>query len=255
MTPRNEHEFILPDSRQQSLITYNHPMTHADTSDTPWSRQLWLRFRAHWWAKSLGTIAGITAFMWVYFWLLRHPQFPVTVMPLTPLDRLIPFTPWALLPYATLWLYISLAPALLATWREMAPYLAAVATLTLLGFALFWFWPTEIPVPAIDWNRYPSVEFLKSVDASGNACPSLHVAFAVLTALWLHLLLKLVAAPTWLRVLNGLWCLLIAWSTLAIKQHVALDMEAGALLGLAVGVLHLHLLPRLRGMPVSHEIP
>lgn len=227
-------------------MPYNSGMTLAYPPEIHWRRQLVTRCREHWLLKMLGTTTGITAFMFVYFWLLRNPVFPVSIMPLTPLDRWIPFQPWALLPYATLWLYISLVPALLHLRREMAPYLGAVALLSIVGFMLFFFWPTEIPKPDIDWLRYPSVEFLKTVDASGNACPSLHVAFAVLTACWLNRLLRQIGAPRILRWLNLGWCAVIAWSTLATKQHVALDLEAGALLGFAVAVLQLHLLPRWR---------
>lgn len=209
-----------------------------------WWQQMAARFRSHWLLKMLGTTGYITTFMCVYFWLLRHPAYPVTIMPLTSLDRLIGFQPWSLIPYATLWLYISLVPALLHLRREMAPYLGAVTLLSLIGFAIFYLWPTAVPRTGIDWTRHPSIEFLKTVDTSGNACPSLHVAFAVLTALWLHRLLTQMGAPLLLRLLNICWCAVIAWSTLATKQHVAVDLESGVVLGLAVAVLHLYVLPR-----------
>ncbi|MGH8396946.1 MAG: phosphatase PAP2 family protein [Gammaproteobacteria bacterium] len=210
-----------------------------------WLQQAAFRIQQHWPIKSLGTTACIAGFMFVYFLLLRHPLFPITVMPLTGLDRLIGFQPWSIVPYASLWLYISLVPMLLLTRRELAPYLSAVAIMSLTGFAIFLFWPTIIPNPDIDWARHPSVVFLKSVDASGNACPSLHVAFAVLTGMWLHRLLGQIRAPGIVRALNGAWCAVIVYSTLAIKQHVALDAEAGAALGLFIAGLHLYVLPRL----------
>jgi membrane-associated phospholipid phosphatase len=184
-----------------------------------------------------------------YFSLLRHPQFPVTLVPMTYIDRVIGFQPWSIVPYATLWPYIALVPMLLHLRREMAPYLSAVTLLSLAGFTCFFFWPTAVPQQDIDWTQYPSIAFLKSVDASGNACPCLHVAFAVLTGLWLEWLLKQMGAPRVLRVLNACWCGLIAYSTLATKQHVAVDLAAGALLGLGVTALHLYVLPRLRGLP------
>ncbi|HET7651076.1 MAG TPA: phosphatase PAP2 family protein [Gammaproteobacteria bacterium] len=218
-----------------------------------WWQHAFTRFTTHWPLKSFGTIAYISAFMAVYFWLLRHPAFPVFTMPLTPLDRLIPFESWSLLPYATLWLYISLVPALLHLRREMAPYLSAVTLLSLTGFAIFFFWPTAVPKPDVDWAQHPSIQFLKSVDTAGNACPSLHVAFAVLTALWLHRLLKHMAAPILLQFINVAWCVLIAYSTLATKQHVALDLETGALLGFAVAALHLYVLPRFGVLDVALE--
>src|SRR5579872_1830241 len=151
-----------------------------------WRREVAARIKEHWLLKGLGTTVYIGLFMVGYFSLLRHPQFAVTVMPLTGLDRLIGFQAWSILPYATLWLYISLVPMLLHLRREMAPYLQAVTLLSLAGFALFFFWPTAVPTPDIDWSQYPSVAFLKTVDAAGNACPCLHGAFAILTGLWLQ---------------------------------------------------------------------
>jgi len=176
---------------------------------------------------------GITAFMVVYFTLLRHPQFPVMLVPLTAVDRLIGFEPWSLLPYASLWFYLSLVPMLLRM-RELPRYLSSVGLLALIGFGIFLFWPTAVPRPDVDWSRYPYVAFLKRVDAGGNACPSLHVAYAVLTALWLGRLLQALAAPRALLVFNWLWCLAIAYSTLVTKQHLVLDVLAGAVLGTAV---------------------
>ncbi|HET6655847.1 MAG TPA: phosphatase PAP2 family protein [Gammaproteobacteria bacterium] len=208
-----------------------------------WRQQATARIRSHWSVKAFGTVAYMAAFMTAYFALLRHPQFPVTVVPLQPLDRLVAFEPWALLPYASLWLYIALVPALLDLRREMAPYLSAVTLLCLLGCAAFLFWPTAVPRFAIDWSAYPPVAFLKAADDAGNACPSLHVAFAVLTALWLGWLLRRIGAPAVLHVLNIAWCLLIAWSALATRQHVAMDLEVGALLGGAIALLHLRFWP------------
>jgi membrane-associated phospholipid phosphatase len=107
-----------------------------------------------------------------------------------------------------------------------------------LGFGLFLFWPTAVPKLPMDGAAGSSVVgFLKSVDATGNACPSLHVAFSVLTAVWLQRLLRYLGAPHWLRALNWLWCLGILYSTLATKQHVAIDLYAGVALGLAVALL------------------
>ena len=215
-------------------------------------RRNWLhaaasRWRARPLLNAIGITAYMTLFMVAYFTLLRHPVYPVTIMPLEGLDRWIHFTPWSMTLYASLWLYISLVPALL-TWRELPPYIAAVTLLSLAGFTFFFFWPTAVAPSNIDWARYPSVAFLKAVDASGNACPSLHVAFAVLTALWLQRLLLQLRAPRAAQVLNALWCLGILWSTLATKQHVALDLYAGAALGAAVALPFLLFYPESRSL-------
>ena len=212
---------------------------------THWLQQATQRLGEHWLLKALCTTVAISGFMVVYFILLRHPMFPVTLVPVTGLDRLVAFEPWSLLPYASLWFYISLVPMLLLT-RELPLYLSSVTLLAVLGFGIFLFWPTTVPAPDIDWRQYPSVAFLKTVDASGNACPSLHVAYAVLTALWAQRLLKRIGAPRLMRLSNGVWCVAIAYSTLATKQHLALDVLAGAVMGLAVTWPHLRLDSRLR---------
>lgn len=205
-----------------------------------WMLQASRGIRQYWWIKMLATPAAMAIFFVGYFWLLRHPLFPVTVMPLTQLDHWIAFQPWSIVLYASLWIYISLVPMLLQSWRELRPYLSAVVVLSLIGFVTFFFWPTAVPRPDIDWVRYPSVAFLKSVDASGNACPSLHVAFSVLTCLWLNRWLRQMQAPIGPRIINTAWCLAIVYSTMATKQHVVLDVAAGAALGLAVAVPHLY---------------
>jgi peptidoglycan/xylan/chitin deacetylase (PgdA/CDA1 family) len=187
-------------------------------------------------------------FFAAYFQLLNHPVFPVTLMPYSVVDRLIDFHPAAIVPYASLWFYVFLAPAFLRGRREIFAYGAAVTTLAAAGLGVFLFWPTAIPRPEIDWTRYPVVEFLKEVDATGNACPSLHVAFAVLTAVWLEHLLRQTAAPVGVRLLNVAWSAGILYSTLATKQHVAVDVLAGTTLGLAGALLY----PR---QPTNHPEP
>lgn len=190
---------------------------------------------------------GTTVFTWLffigYFHLLRNPAFPVTVMPLTALDALVPFQPHFLGAYLSLWLYVGVAPGLQPNFRELLVYGLWVGGLCLTGLGLFYLWPTQIPPLAIDVSGYPGFEMLQGVDAAGNACPSMHVAVAIFTAVRLEHVLREARTPLWPRLLNWLWFAAIAWSTLAVKQHVALDALAGALLGLAFA------LPSLRWRP------
>ena len=197
-----------------------------------------------WVAKMTGTILGMSAFFVIYFWLLNHPLFPITTIPLTTVDRLIGFWPEALPLYVSLWIYVPLAPALLKNRREAVSYVVAVTVLSVVGFGIFLLWPTDLPKFAVDWSQHPSFAFLKTVDASGNACPSMHVAFAVFTALWFGSILRGMGAGRMVHALNWLWCLGILYSTLAIRQHVALDVLAGAVLGASVALVHLRILHR-----------
>lgn len=221
---------------------------HSSDSNPPakaWHLQLGPRVRKFWFIKMTGTTLGISAFFVAYFWVLQHPFFPVTIMPVTALDRWVAFRPEAFFLYVSLWLYVSLGPALLKDGREVAAYGVATLLLSVLGLGIFMLWPTAVPAFALDWSAHPALEFLKTVDVAGNACPSLHVAFAVFTALWLERMLREMGEGGVVRAANALWCLGIVYSTLAIRQHVALDALAGAALGAAVALLHMRWLDRL----------
>ncbi len=159
-------------------------------------------------------------------------------MPLTGLDRWISFQPAALALYVSLWFYVPLAPGLIVDKRELIRYYRAMLGLALAGLAVFFFWPTSIPRPDIDWARHPAFAELKTVDSSGNACPSLHVAFAIFSAIWLDRLLRRMGRHPGLRVLSWCWCAGILYSTIATRQHVAIDVVAGAALGVVGAVLH-----------------
>lgn len=204
-----------------------------------WIHQVGDRVFKWWPAKMLGTTLGMTGFFLLYFWVLNHPLYPVTTVPLTAIDRWIGFRPGALPLYLSLWFYVSLAPALLIDRRELFSYGLAALGLSFIGLGIFCLWPTAVPRPDIDWSQHPGMAFLKSADASGNACPSLHVAFAVFTAIWFGRILPQMGAGRLIRLLNWLWCLGILYSTIAVRQHVALDVIAGAGLGAVVAGVHL----------------
>jgi hypothetical protein len=212
----------------------------------PWQTLLLHRMRCLWWLK----FAGVCAFMWLffigYFHMLRNPSYGIFVMPLTWLDQAVAFQPHALWVYLSLWVYVGVAPGLLLTFRELLIYTLWIGALCLVGLACFHFWPTAAPRPAMDLSGYPGFALLQGVDAAGNACPSLHVATAVFTALWVEHVLRLIGTPLWLRCCNGLWVGAIAWSTMATKQHVAWDVGAGVALAAIFAALSL---AGRRGLP------
>jgi membrane-associated phospholipid phosphatase len=225
-TPFNDcptkYESALPHPGEQAL---------KNSQPTPWYRQMGAVILQHGVLKGIGTPLFIALFFAAYFYVLKVPAYPATVMPLTWLDRIIPFQPWAMSLYVSLWVYVSLPPALIATRRELYRYARAMAGTCLAGLIVFYFWPTAVPAADIDWARYPEVAFLKNVDAAGNAFPSLHVATALFSGLWLDHLLRRFDAPQWSRLFNGMWCIGIIYSTLATRQHVAVDVWGGLMLG------------------------
>lgn len=220
---------------------------------TPWYRQAAQALPSYLVLKSIGIPTFIAVFFGAYFYLLKYPAYPVTVMPITLLDRLISFQPATLPLYVSLWVYVSLPPAFLAIRRELYVYAMGMTATCLTGLLVFYFWPTAVPVANIDWTLYPSLDFLKNMDASGNASPSLHVATAVFSGVWLHHILRRFGAPLWVLFFNAFWCIGIAYSTVATRQHVAVDIWAGLALGLITAWLSLR---RMRPVGVGdHTVP
>lgn len=207
--------------------------------ESPWYRQIAARMYTLWPLKALGTAAFMMLFFWAYFAVLRNPLSPVTVMPLTWLDTAIPVTSLAFPVYASLWVYASLPVAFMKDMRPMLLFGLWMAAMCLLCLAIFWLLPTGVPPAGIDWRLYPEMAIIKDVDTGGNACPSLHVASAVFAAVWLGRIFERVGAPSVVCWLNWLHCLAILWSTIATRQHVVLDVLAGAMAGLVFGILGL----------------
>jgi membrane-associated phospholipid phosphatase len=190
------------------------------------------RVKVRWRMKGVVNTAGLAAFFIAYFWVQNNPFFEVTHMPLTSFDYWIPHVPMAIVPYATLWVYLSLPLAFLTRPAEFRSFGVAATTLSLAGLGCFLLWPTAVPFVA-GWSPQ-TTSFLRDVDGVGNACPSLHVAFAVFSWVWLRRLISDMRGPQWVRWGNPFWCFAIVISTLATRQHVILDVVAGAALGGAI---------------------
>jgi len=220
----------------------------SSTPDPPgtlraWPAELALRIRRHALLKTGGICGFIWLFFIAYFQVLRNPVYPVTIMPLTEIDRWIPFQSYALAPYLSLWFYLGIGPGLLLTCRELIHYGLWIGALCVVGLACFYLWPTAVPPLGFDVSGHPGFAMLQGVDASGNACPSLHVATAIFTAVRVAHLLRALATPWSLQVLNLVWFAAIAYSTLATKQHVVLDAVAGAALGMVFAMASLRWRP------------
>jgi membrane-associated phospholipid phosphatase len=193
------------------------------------------------------TVTGTTfltgVFFIGYFYVQRHLAYAPTIMPMTKLDLMIPFQPQALPAYISLWIYIGFGPGLQRTYAALSVYVLWMLGLCVCGLMIFYFWPTQVPPLTLDATGYRGFAMLHRMDEASNACPSMHVAVAIFTAVRVDEVLHSTRSPRLLRLLNAAWFILIAYSTLAIKQHLALDVAAGALLGM------IFVLPSLRWRP------
>jgi membrane-associated phospholipid phosphatase len=209
----------------------------------PWNVELGARARRGFALTVTGTTLLTGLFFIGYFYVQRYPAYMPTVMPTTKLDLMIPFQPQTLPAYVSLWIYIGFGPGLQRTYAALSVYVLWMVGLCLGGLMVFYIWPTQVPPLTLDATGYSGFAVLHRIDEAGNACPSMHVAVAIFTAVRVDEVLHSTGAPRLLRLLNAAWFILIAYSTLAIKQHVALDVAGGALLGM------IFVLPSLRWRP------
>ena len=200
-----------------------------------------------WFFKAGGTAAFMAIFFYSYFEVLHSPIGVVTIMPLTWVDAWVAFWPPAFYLYASLWVYTALVPALQPSLVKLVAYGGGIGSLCLSGLVIFSFFPTAVPYEFSTWFTDPSLSLLRSLDLAGNACPSLHVATAVFSAMAMQQLLRELEAPPWVHKASLLWCALIIYSTMAIKQHVLWDVLTGLALGLFFGWLYSRLEASLVG--------
>lgn len=199
-----------------------------------WKQEIAKRFITKVMIKGILTTLAFPAFFIAYFWVMHNPApfAELTVIPLFVVDHWIPVQQWALIPYASLWLYVCFPSSLIEQRQELIEYLLGATFLCIVGLGIFWLLPTTVPDFGLDWSLYPALEFLKMADGGANALPSLHAAFAIYTAAFLSKQLRSFNAPQALRVINVVWALLIVYSTMATRQHVFLDALAGVALGI-----------------------
>ncbi len=207
--------------------------------EVAWHHQLTSRLLLHWRYKLIAGAVLSIGFYLGYFLILYFPVFPVTEMPVTAIDRLIGFWSTSLLMYITLWPYILLGAWLLSDKRELITYVRALGGLGIAGLLVFFFWPTSVPRPDIDLTLYPSFTMLVALDEPRNVFPSLHAAFAVFTAICIGRLLRELGERGLFRFLSWCWCVAILYSALATKQHLAIDLLGGTVLGVAWAVAYL----------------
>ena len=184
------------------------------------------RVGSHWRVKLwLGAVLTIL-FCAGYFGLQYiHLGTPRTFVP-SVLDECVPFSPeWVVVYFS---MYPMLALAWLATTRtQLTRYTVGLAIIAAIGFTCFFVFP--VAGPRADSDGGGLLALLQRIDSPLNSFPSLHVALAVYSVCFCgHVLGR---RPAWLLAGLGMWVVLIAYSTLATRQHYFIDLPPGAALG------------------------
>lgn len=153
---------------------------------------------------------------------------PVTNVPRIFIDRCIDFQPLAVYPYLSLYIFVFFAGLLLPDRSSYMSWLRGLVWVAAVSHTVFLLWPNGL-VRGVEASSYLH-EIILEADQPRNAFPSLHASMTTFSAaliVWFRM------PRRWLLVF---WATIILWSTVALRQHVALDIVGGGLLGLAVAV-------------------
>ena len=145
------------------------------------------------------------------------------VMPVSGVDRAIPFVDWSIWIYLSHFAMQAWLVAELARQGTLRP-LAAVAWASVVSISAFFIFPTTLPVlSAFPSGPLSQAGFLlvERLNTPANSFPSLHVSLAAIaaTALWRM-------GPKHGAIAVA-WATAIVLSTLTARQHTALDVPAG----------------------------
>jgi len=178
--------------------------------------------------------SGILVVIWILapYAILQHVEIgPVLWMPQLAIDRAIPVC------FPSIWIYYSFylllgLVGLTVEKKLFIQYLYTVGWVTAVSHAVFLFVPNGVLRSDIDFQTAPAIyQLLASIDLPRNAMPSLHASLSVVAGIAVQFSKVF---PRWSKPLVWLWILVIFWSTIALRQHVSLDLIVGIIVAAIV---------------------
>jgi len=201
----------------------------AVTDDSP---DLFSRIFASWRSKVLMLVLLVPLFNLFYFlpqWVgWRTPG----RLPMTVIDRIVPFDPGWVYAYVSMYVMLTIPPLLTARGDVLWRYTIG-ATIMFVGAAVaFLLWPVEFPRPTLPADGPWMYRVVVSIDRPINSIPSLHAGIVGYTLCFAGRALTDLSrsARRAILVVGALWSALILYATLATKQHYFLDLPPGILL-------------------------
>jgi len=196
-------------------------------------------------AEKLVLTVTLTAFFCV-FWLLI-PRYLLTrprTLPLTDLERRLPFVEHWVYVYLSICLFNVAAPYLTTSRPLLRRHAEGMAAITVISFACFALFPVEMPAPTD--RAVTTLYGLILADTRLNNFPSLHASYTFYGLLyWTHVLPDM-PSRTARRLTGGLvtvWAAALILSVLLLKQHYLADVAAGGVLGVGIHWLGFRRLP------------
>jgi membrane-associated phospholipid phosphatase len=251
-----------PESQGKTVLGYNRAMAPSHTKppaagpgreQTPapgrLSAHLGAHLSAHLGAK-VAVLLGLTVGICVpYFALQQIEVFPHRTPYLTALDRLIPFDPAWIWPYLSITLLVPLMPMLSTSREQLGRYARGLALLCLACFAAFLLFPVLGPRPDV-FPEHGLYALIVSYDRPSNSLPSLHAGLTTYSLLYGYRVLRGELAGRGriaYMAFAAIWGGAILYSTMATKQHWAMDLPAAVLLAYGAHALAWRGAPNAQG--------
>lgn len=168
-----------------------------------------------------------------YLAVQRAVVLPNGRVPLTWFDRVIPFQPRWVWVYLSLYLLNPIGPLFARSREDLLRYARGILFFFVCGFVCFVVFPVPGPRP-LAADAFWLYHRLILIDRPYNSFPSLHAACAVYAVLFAAYASSDTSRPHLRRSLLSLawlWVGLILYSTIATRQHFAIDLPAGMFLG------------------------
>jgi membrane-associated phospholipid phosphatase len=186
-----------------------------------------------------------------YLAVQRAVIFPDGTVPLTWFDRVIPFQPRWVWVYLSMYLLNPIGPLFTRSRENLFRYARGILFFFVCGFVCFVVFPVPGPrPPAVD--AFWLYQRLILIDRPYNSFPSLHAACAVYAVLFAAYASSDTSRPRLRRSLLSLawlWVGAILYSTIATRQHFAVDLPAGVFLGWLAQWLFVSRKSRISNMP------
>jgi membrane-associated phospholipid phosphatase len=186
-----------------------------------------------------------------YLAVQRAVVLPNGTVPLTWFDRVIPFQPRWVSVYLSLYLLNPIGPLFERSRENLFRYARGILFFFVCGFVCFVVFPVPGPRPPTA-DAFWLYQRLILIDRPYNSFPSLHAACAVYAVLFAAHASSDTSRPHLRRSLLSLawlWVGVILYSTMATRQHFAVDLPAGMFLGWLAQWLFVSRSSRTSNMP------
>ncbi|HEY8751907.1 MAG TPA: phosphatase PAP2 family protein [Tepidisphaeraceae bacterium] len=189
---------------------------------------IWGRGVCQWRLKLVLATVLVAAYCSGYLLIERHLWREPVRFNLSPIDRWIAFSTGWVWVYQSIYLLV-LFPFLATLRDDLKRYGIGFVLMTAAAFGWFVLFPVLGPrVPVAKPSGMYGL--LIGVDLPFNTFPSLHMAVATYSAC-VAIRVTDGSLNRIFKIVFPLWILLIGYSALATKQHYAIDLPAGVLLG------------------------